>query len=247
MHVAVCVPVHGALEYVERTLDQIYQTTPAWIPLVVVDDASDAKTHDYLDIHVKTMNFRMRKADLLTNEKQQWFTRSSNRAIRYAYRHYQPDAIALVNSDVDLRRGWLRALTEALQFDAKIGIVGYRDAPDPKAKGSITRLKMPSYATGHCLLMRTKMLEEVGILCETDITGRDSPELAPYHGQLHIGSERILGYRANASGWGSAYCNFDGVRHEAGKSWHHDLSALAAAVPEFLWEPSDTLAGGLEE
>jgi cellulose synthase/poly-beta-1,6-N-acetylglucosamine synthase-like glycosyltransferase len=247
MHVAVVVGVHNALDYVQRTLDQVYQTTPAWVPLITVDDASDEETHAYLDVFVKTMNYRMRRAALLKNEKQQLFTRTYNRGIRYAYRHYKPEAILLLNSDVDLKRGWLDRLTLALSSDPKLGMVGYRDAPDPEAKDAITRVKMPAYPTGHCLLLRTAMLEEVGVLCETDLTGRDSPELAPYHGQAHIGSERVLSWRANAAGWGSAYCNFDGCRHEAGKSWRHDLGWLQSFDLQPLWEASDALVGGLDE
>lgn len=60
---------------------------------------------------------------------------------------------------------------------------------------------------GHCMLLRMQMLEEVGVLCETDTTGIQFPEFAQLGGQAHYGSDRMLCWRANRAGWKVLDCH----------------------------------------
>jgi cellulose synthase/poly-beta-1,6-N-acetylglucosamine synthase-like glycosyltransferase len=91
------------------------------------------------------------------------------------------------------------------------------------------------------MLLRVEMLEQVGVFCETDTDGREDKALAHYHGQAHIGSERILCWKSMAAGWRTMYCNYPAVFHEAGKSWNHDLGWLNQFRLDPLWESCDTL------
>lgn len=238
MRVAIVMGVHNALDYAKRTLEQIMSTTED-VPLVIVDDCSDEE----VSISLKHYAAGARLNTIyLYNPKQQLFTRTYNRGIRIAYQRWKPDLIVCVNSDLELKAGWLDWLIKGFA-NPSVGMVGYRDQFDPTifSKKSYTEQKRPEYVTGHCLALRVKMLEEIGVFCETDITGRDSPELAPFKGQAHIGSDRILSWRANLAGWKTMYCNYPGCSHEAGKSWNHDLSWLSSFNLDPLWEPCDTL------
>lgn len=242
--VAIILPVHGAQAYLERTLNRLdlYNT---YAPLVIVDDASDAATRDWLAVYRRSTLNRQALA-LLTNARQQLFTRTVNRGLRYAYHKWHPERLVVLNSDVELKPGWLAELS-LLFADPKVGLAGYPDSP---AGGKPVPKRMPEYVTGHCLMLRTAMLERIGILCETDRDGRQSPELAHLKGQAHIGSDRILSWRANAAGWKSLECQFPGVLHAAGKSWQHDLNWLMQFELRELWPATDTLqmpAGWQEE
>jgi glycosyltransferase involved in cell wall biosynthesis len=235
---AIVVPVHGALPYVERLCHRLDLYSPA-VPVVVVDDGSDPETALWLDRWVGVQRYTKRPVALLTNARQQLFTRTVNRGLRFAYREWQPGHILVLNSDVELLHpAWLDELLEVMR--PGVGIAGYPDSPDG-TKPLIRVKRMPEYVTGHCIAFATRMLAQVGVLCETDTTGRDSPELAHIKGQAHIGSERILGYRANAAGWQALEYNAPYLRHAAGKSWNHDLSWLASFDLQPLWTAHDGL------
>jgi glycosyltransferase involved in cell wall biosynthesis len=243
---AIVIPVHNAREYIERTLRGMEIRGEATNPLVIVDDCSGDETATLLREHeqaIRAGSFEAawpRKFALLRNERQQLFTRTVNRGLRYAYHHWKPDYIAVVNSDCALKPWWLHNLADALSRDETLGLIGYTDNPDGK-KPLVKKVRYPEYVTGHCLLLRVKMLEEVGVFCETDTDGRKSPELAHLKGLAHIGSDRIMSWSANAAGWGTAYCNFEGLTHAAGKSWNHDLGWLSQFDLQPLWTPCDTL------
>lgn len=249
--VAIVIPVHNALPYLQRTVNQIYTTTSADVPLVLIDDASLEPTADWIQslVHKKSSNqvplkhLLTRKAVSARNTRQQLFTRTSNRGLRLAYKNFSPDYIALINSDCDLRAGWLEGLLEWMAPD--VGLVGYRDAPPPEELYDETEEKQsPDYVTGHCVLLRVVALRECGVFCETDINGSKDPGLFNLCGLAHIGSDRHLNYAFQAKGWRTLYSNRPGVYHEAGKSWKggsHNLGWLSQFQLSPLWEPCDVL------
>lgn len=238
MKVAVIMPVHNALDYVRDSTQAVIRELSAGTPFVIVDDASKPDTSNYLLELLEDTPYNMPM--VLRNNKQQLFTRSCNRGMRAAYYTTAPEVMVFVNSDCKLSPGWLDGIIQGFT-DPKAGIVGYPDTPDGVAP-YYREVTVPGYITGHCFGVRTALLEQIGVLCETDLVGRDSPELAPYKGQAHIGSERILSWRANMAGWKTVYCHKKLVVHEAGKSWNHDLGWLASFDLHPLWEPSDDLA-----
>lgn len=247
MKVGICVPVHNALDYTRRVLKQILETTTIDIPLVIIDDCSEAETSDFLKefvhSHLKKED-SWRSITLFRNERQQLFTRSANRGIRFLSKHLlSEDAVAVVNSDCDLRRGWLDHMIRGMQTIPNLGMIGYRDQPDRVAWSHVgyTEIGYPDYITGHCMLLRYEMLKQIGVLCETDTDGREDINLALYQGQAHIGSERILCWKAMTNGWKCMYSNFPGVFHQAGQSWGHDLNWLHRFELKPLWKPCDTL------
>jgi GT2 family glycosyltransferase len=238
MKTVIVMPVHNALPYTQKSLAQILDTTEH-NPIVIIDDCSGEETMDYLMGFTVANNEAGWPVLLERNEKQQLFTRTANRGIRAAYREYAPKYIVVVNSDCNLFEGWLEAM-EDLMEDPTIGIVGYRDST-PDGLMGFEEVLPPGFITGHCIMFRVAMLEEIGIYCETDLTGRDAPEYGPFKGQAHIGSDRFMSYRAVEAGFKSVYCNFNGCAHEAGKSWGHSLHWLQHFKLELLWEPCDNI------
>jgi glycosyltransferase involved in cell wall biosynthesis len=238
--VAVVIPVYNALAVTKETLDRFESTTTHNVGLVVVDDASDAITQSYLMGFVDRMK-EDAPTSYVRHSRQQLFTRAVNHGWRYAYHNWHPESLVALNSDVELREGWLEGLLDAMR-DPRVGLVGYPDNPDDNPAHRIyLEKRMPEYVTGHAFAIRTKMAEEIGILCETDTDGRQSPELAHLHGQAHIGSERVLCWRACMAGWRCLECWLPRTRHAAGTSWNHDLKWLQNFDLRPLWVPTDTL------
>lgn len=244
---AIIYPVHNALTYVKRSLPQILATTPDHVALITVADACNDETNQYLYRvhldHIFSTPPKPRQTYFRKNTRQQLFTRTVNRGMRNAYHRWKPDVMVIVNTDCDLRNGWFDALLKGMQIYPRLGMVGYRDQPDDAEwkKRAYSEVRLPQYVTGHCMALRTQMLEEIGVLCETDIDGREDPNLANYLGQAHIGSERILCWKGMAAGWQAMNANSPFVFHEPGKSWGHDLGWLSHFKLDPLWPACDTL------
>jgi GT2 family glycosyltransferase len=232
----VIMPVHNALEYVKRSLSALKDLH---LVLVIVDDASDSETSKWLTSYA----LRRPLTHVLRNNRQQLFTRTVNRGLRYAYKTYAPQYLCVVNSDVEFFSGWLTNLEQILDTYPEVGKVAYRDSTEPNLPEQFENVEYPGYLTGHCFMVRTNVLEQVGVLCETELGGAACvfPELAHLQGLAHIGSDRYLTYNIQKAGYRTVYCNFPGVGHEAGKSWGHRLDWLAAFNLDPLWDPNNTL------
>lgn len=241
-------PVHNALEYVERTLTALEDpniTQQDWF-LVIVNDASNHETKSFLELFYVMRD----NVQLLTNPRQQLFTRTVNRGLRWAWKHQRSEYFVIMNSDCVLKPGWDCHVQNIMEIDHSIGLVGYRDSTPEGLADIWENVEYPGYVTGHLLTVRSELLEKVGVLCETDIGGPSTtfPEFAPYLGLAHIGSDRLFSYEVQKANYKTVYCNLPGVEHEAGKSWNHDLGWLSRFNLEPLWTASDRIdSGGTEE
>lgn len=245
-NVVIVVPVYNALHHVQRCLPTLVRTCPG-LPLIVVDDGSDGEAQRWLRSFLfgewpgETDHHRF----LVRDERQQLFTRAANRGVRWAYRLRQAaepvtvDYVAVVNTDCELEENWLTALLLGMD-DPEVGIVGFADPPDGLEPG-LRETHEPDFIAGHCLLLRMSMLEEIGVFCETDTNGADSPGLAGLLGQAHVGSDRGLSWRANRAGWKTLCSHCLLCRHPGGGSWHNDLQWLSRFDLRPLWSPCDQL------
>jgi len=236
---AVIIPVHNALPYLERTLnalgDPSITSMDVRAPIILVNDASDVETSEYMVKYA-----RQTGCTVLHNTTQQLFTRTVNRGLRKAREWYNPHVYTVINSDCDLKPGWLEAMLQIMINESDMGFVGYRDSPpDPPSAYAFDVVDSPGYVTGHLMMLRAAALEKVGVFCETDVSGIHYPEFAPYKGLAHIGSDRHMSNKLQAAGYRVAYCNYPGVEHEAGKSWNHNLGWLAAFNLQPMWEAND--------
>src|SRR5438034_4461230 len=108
MKVCICITIYNALSCVDNLLSTIYNITPP-TDIVLVDDASGRDTAERL--HTFYLNRSVvAKTVILRNERQQLFTRTVNRGIRYAVRHWGADAVICLNTDCILKSGWYEHL-----------------------------------------------------------------------------------------------------------------------------------------
>lgn len=115
--VDIVVPVHNALEDVERCLRSIERNTDGFlVGVFVINDASDQKTTDYL----RSFCAAHPKFQLIENERNEGYTKSVNKGLRASTADY----VITLNSDAIVTRGWLKGLIRCALSDRQIGIVG---------------------------------------------------------------------------------------------------------------------------
>lgn len=114
--VSIVIPVHNQWEYLQQCLDKIGEnTTGIKYEVIIVDDASDKATKEYLQ-----RQKRAKKIRVVTNRIQYGFPISCNCGIRSS----RAEFACLLNSDTLPTDGWLANMLAAIRSDRLIGIVG---------------------------------------------------------------------------------------------------------------------------
>jgi GT2 family glycosyltransferase len=216
----IVVPVHNAPDCVRRLLEQLDRTALGH-RRIIVDDASDRETA----LVISEYGDGRDDVIVLRNEKQQLFTRAVNKGLRAS----TTERIAVLNTDLAHMPGWLERMTQAMDSDKSIGLVGYPHwcSDDEDWDREVVA---PAFITCHCILLRRAMLREIGVLCETD------------YSQAHIRSDKMLSYRANACGWRTLEIRAPLCIHGNGGSWNRNVNWLFKNFDYSQLEPGrDTL------
>jgi GT2 family glycosyltransferase len=223
--VLVLVLAWNGRELTEACIDSILQLDYPHFDVLVVDNASSDGTPAALRRRFGT------RIEVLENSRNLLFAAGMNvgleRALAAGY-----DAVLLLNNDVVLDAGMLRALVEALGREARIAAVGpkiyYFDAPQviwfaggelslwrgwPHHRGlrEVDRgqhdvLREVDYLTGCAYLVRTAALRDVGLF---------DPSYAMY------AEDADWSFRARERGWRLVYA-------PQARLWHH-VSASSGA------------------
>lgn len=172
----IIIPIYNGLTYVIDCLDSIDKyTTDVNYRLILINDASDAVTSQYLNNYV-TKNINAIVHSLPENKG---FVKACNIGFSLCNAPY----VVLVNSDVIVTSGWLRSMLDCAESDPSIASVNPLTnhasqisvpiAPGANFIGMNDRLKnrKPKYpdivtGVGFCMLLRKSILEEVGFFDE---------------------------------------------------------------------------------
>lgn len=225
----VVVPVFGGLRHVRACLDELRRwTQEVDHRLVVVDDASDAHTHEALTRLVA--EGWGEHGRVLTNEHNQGFLRTANRGMRAG----SSPVVALLNSDTLPTPGWLSGLMACLHSAEDVGIV----CPTSNYS-NVTRIDVP-YGVDHL-----RMAEAV-----RRVSPRDYPDLGLVSGFCLVARRSLLtemehfdeaygrGYfedadlclRARAAGWRVLADDATYVHHHGWGSFGPDEHGELVAV-----------------
>lgn len=244
--VDIVVPVHNALEDVERCLRSIERNTDGFLVRVfVVNDASDQKTTNYL----RSFCAAHPRFELIENERNEGYTRSVNKGLRVS----SADYVITLNSDTIVTRGWLKGLIRCALSDSQIGIVGpmsnaasWQNVPhlldetksfavnelplgmDADAMASLVGMasarlypRVP-FVNGFCFLISRAVVRAIGYLDE---------EAFP----TGYGEENDYCLRAADAGFSLAIADDTYVFHAKSKSFGHDTrKKLSKAGSESL-------------
>ncbi|UNK19755.1 glycosyltransferase [Paenibacillus sp. N3/727] len=111
--VVIC--VHNGLDVVKVCLDSVQSKTSQEINLIIIDDGSDNATRRYLEKFAKKY-----PCTIIRNEKARGYTASANQGLKKSTSRY----CVLLNSDTIVTPRWLEKMTETMESDKRIGIVG---------------------------------------------------------------------------------------------------------------------------
>ena len=183
---SIIIPCFNQLKYTKKCLESIEQYTTAPYELLLVDNGSTDPTREYLQKYAEGHEH----VRIILNDKNLGFAAANNQGLQKA----KGDFVLLLNNDVAVTEGWLDRLIAHFEKSPDIGMVGpmsnavsgnqlvenvlYKDdlnamqsfaqkfASDNHGKATeIMRL------VGFCLLIRKEVLEVIGGLDETYVSG----------------------------------------------------------------------------
>jgi GT2 family glycosyltransferase len=214
------IPVYNALRSTRDCLESVRRFAPPWARVVVVNDASDARTTGFLRAQEGIV--------LLENETNLGFVKTANRGLLFSDAPW----VCLLNSDTLLTEGALERMVARCEKDLSIGLCC------PLASSAVNlSVKLPagedvfSFArrvartspalypdattvVGHCLLVKREVIRTLGVFDE--IFGRGYCE------------ETDLHYRARAAGWRSVVADDTWIHHRQGASFPDSDARIAA-------------------
>ncbi len=169
----IIIPVWNQLEYTKECLMSLFKSTSLPFRLIVVDNASDARTAQYLD-SVKEKN--PEQVSLIRNSENVGFVKAVNQGIKESTALY----ICLLNNDTRVAEDWLTEMVRVAETRDDIGIVNPNSNTlgwKPKKKQSLEAVaqELKSYsgeysrlpwASGFCMLIKRKVIQEVGLFEE---------------------------------------------------------------------------------
>jgi ADP-heptose:LPS heptosyltransferase len=212
----IVIPVHNALDYLKKCLFSLEKYTEDY-RLILVDDDSDSETRKFmLDYIQKHKSFV-----LLTNSNHEWFTRTSNRGLRFASSEF----VVLLNSDTEVSDGWLDELIRIIKKYPKAVLVG--SDHNPEIEFDYKKTEYPDYVTGHCWLLRKKLLVKLRYLDSSTSEG------------MHYNSDRWFCYKANNLNYDTLVSYKSHVIHHQWKSWEHQPEVLEKLAKGLYSKPKD--------
>ncbi|HSB36723.1 MAG TPA: glycosyltransferase, partial [Thermoanaerobaculia bacterium] len=205
------IPVHNALRSTARCLRSVKRFAPPWARVVVVNDASDARTTSWLRAQEGIV--------LVENPANLGFVRSANRGLLFSDAPW----VCLLNSDTLMTEGALERMVARCEQDPKIALccplsneavnLSVRLPPGADVFSFAQRVSRTSPAlypdavtvVGFCLLVRREAIRALGVFDEVFGMG--------------YGEETDLHYRARTAGWRGVVADDTFVYHRHGASF----------------------------
>jgi GT2 family glycosyltransferase/SAM-dependent methyltransferase len=229
-NVDIIICVHNALDDSRHCLESLLEHTTQPYKLILVDDGSGEPTAQYLGEFAALHNTVLLRSDQPTG-----YPSAANRGMHAS----SADFLVLLNSDTILTPDWLDRLIACIQTDDKIGVVGplsntasWQSVPKIEDNGDWASNPLPGGVSpadmaqliasksarlymdmpllnGFCLLIRRKLLDQVGLFDEASFS-------------QGYGEEDDLILRARNQGWKMALADDAYIYHAQSKSYSTD-------------------------
>ena len=150
---SIVIVTFNALDYVKKCLESVLKNTSQHHEIIIVDNASEDPTREYLNKFDPLPNFK-----LMFNKENRLWSPANNQGIKMA--SADSEFILLLNSDVEVFKPvWLQALQEPMKRWDRVAITGTQYNFDPvwPTLGAID---------GCCFMFRKELLKEIGPLNE---------------------------------------------------------------------------------
>jgi GT2 family glycosyltransferase len=144
------VVTYNAPDYVRRCIESVQSKTRTPYEMIVIDNASEAETRDYL----RTVH----GIRLFLNDENRLWCAGCNQGMRAA--DPRSPYLLLLNSDIEvLRPDWLDVMVALMESDPRVGIVGPH---------RVRQRYGPTYGhiDGDCFMIRRSLIEAIGYFDE---------------------------------------------------------------------------------
>ncbi|MFC1631551.1 glycosyltransferase family 2 protein [Candidatus Omnitrophota bacterium] len=162
MKTDIIIPVWNQLEFTKDCIDSVIENTRYPYKLIVVDNGSNAETKHYLEGLKANPGLELQ---LISNEQNLGFVKAANQGIAASRSEY----LCLLNNDTQVTSGWLSEMIKVAASRDDIGIVnpgsntlGAQQATAQRLKQRTGEYSELAWATGFCMLIKQKVIQEVG-------------------------------------------------------------------------------------
>lgn len=112
----IVIPVWNHLDMTRECIDSIKGRTDYPHRLLIIDNASDAPTREYLDSLQKSGGD---EAVIIRNEENSGFVKAVNQGMKFSDAKY----VCIMNNDTIVTKGWLDEMVDVLRRNVNIGII----------------------------------------------------------------------------------------------------------------------------
>ena len=162
----IVIPVYNKLEYSRACLESIKKYTHYTYRIIIIDDASNKETQEYLDDLDKKQEII-----LIRNDTNLGWLKSVNKGLAQTKSEY----ICLMNNDTLVTDGWLEEMINIAEKEKGIGLVNpswekpNRISLDDYAR-NIKRFREQyietGWARGFCVLIKREVIDKIGYFDE---------------------------------------------------------------------------------
>ena len=207
----IIIPVWGQLGFTRDCVESIIKNTAYPYRLILVDNASDAQTMDYLE------GLKGRDGlgvEIIRNDRNLGFVKAVNQGLKISRAPY----VCILNNDTVPAPGWLGRMVEFAESHKDVGLIN----PQCNGHGDMTiedyakalearkgRFMEMNQCQGFCMLVKREVIEKIGLLDESfGIGGFDDTD---YSMRAHK-----AGYKSVAIGDAYVYHRLHGSFDKAG-------------------------------
>ena len=163
----IIIPVWNQLDYTKRCVESIERQTHVSYRLLIVDNASESETADYLRALAQNKPY----VELIRNNENLGFIKATNQGLKISTAGY----VCLMNNDTVATAGWLSKMISLAQSNKNIGLVNPKsESPGAfslenysknlaKNKGKFIETNQ---CMGFCMLIKREVLDKIGYLDE---------------------------------------------------------------------------------
>jgi glycosyltransferase involved in cell wall biosynthesis len=167
----IIIPVWNQLQYTKECLNSLFKSTSFPFRLIVIDNASDAPTAQYLD-SIKERN--PEQVILIRNSENLGWVKAVNEGISCSDSPY----VCVMNNDTVVYSGWLSEMAGVAEKDKSIGIVNplwevpkrYRGTREDYFSKIVARERgkfiETDWVRGFCFLIKREVINKIGGLDE---------------------------------------------------------------------------------
>ena len=228
----IIIPVHNALADVQLCVESLYDTQTYAFNLIVVDDASDEETREYLEEQSIERGFQ-----LIRHEENRRFTHSVNSGLAQS----EADYTILLNSDTIVTKNWIEKIIACFESDNQIGVVG--PLSNAASWQSVPQRSKPEGGWMVNDIPQGYSIEQMGLLIET-LSKKSYPKVPSVNGFCYAikravieeignfdteyfptgyGEEDDYSIRAREAGYEIAIADDTYIYHSKSKSYTHQI------------------------